>query len=92
MIDQNTDTAFSYKGTVTVTADAYAGESDAAPSSQVSASDTYGALRLSGLLAAMLPDTGIQTLVWVLVLGLAVLALGLWIYMRNREDDDEAEE
>lgn len=92
VIDQNTDTAFSYKGTVTVTADAYAGESDAAPSSQVSASDTYGALRLSGLLAAMLPDTGIQTLVWVLVLGLAVLALGLWIYMRNREDDDEAEE
>ena len=47
---------------------------------------------MSGLLAAMLPDTGMQTLVFVLLLGLAVLALGLWFYMRNREDDDETEE
>ena len=92
VIKQSADTAFSYKGTVAVTADAYAKQSDAAPAAQVAASDTYGALRLSGLLAAMLPDTGMQTLVFVLLLGLAVLALGLWFYMRNREDDDEKEE
>lgn len=86
VIDASTDTTFTYRGTTTVTANASGME--------VSDSDTYGAIRLTGFLAAMLPDTGMQTLVWVLVLGLLILGIGLWRYLRNKDDEEgeEAEE
>ena len=54
-----------------------------------SASDSHGALRPSGLIGGLLPETGMQTLVWVLVLGLILLGFGLWRYLRRPDEDGE---
>lgn len=54
-----------------------------------SASDSQGALRPSGLIGGLLPETGMQTLVWVLVLGLILLGFGLWRYLRRPDEDGE---
>ena len=55
-----------------------------------SGSDTQGALRPSGLIAGLLPETGMQTLVWILILGLALLGFGLWRYLRQSDDEDDS--
>lgn len=57
-----------------------------------SGSDTQGALRPSGLIAGLLPETGMQTLVWILILGLALLGFGLWRYLRQSDDEDDSPE
>lgn len=84
VIDSPRDENYSYPkdpdGTVLVTAKA--------GDSQVSDSDSYGALRLKESVAWLLPETGRQTLVLFLLLGLLILATGLIRYLRNREDDD----
>ncbi|TNL96637.1 DUF5979 domain-containing protein [Corynebacterium tapiri] len=80
-IDVPADQHYSYKGTVGVTA--------VAGTSQLTAEDTYGAIRPTGILGWMLPDTGVQTLVWVILLGLIALGLGLWSYLRGRDEDTD---
>lgn len=57
----------------------------------ITATDSQGALRPSGLLGFLLPDTGMQTLVWLLVLGLILFGLGAWRMLRRNEDDDDPE-
>ncbi|WP_231908550.1 DUF5979 domain-containing protein [Corynebacterium mycetoides] len=56
------------------------------------ATDGYGAFRMSGLIGAMLPDTGVQTLVWLLVLGLLLFGVGAWRYLRRDDAEIEAGE
>lgn len=73
---------FSYRGEVTATA-------TAEDVGTVSASDSYGAIRLSDTFGWMLPDTGMQTLVWILLLGLLALAIGVWRYLSGRKDEEE---
>ena len=82
-ITEPQDQFFSYKGevTVTATADNQAGA--------VTATDTYGAIRLQKAIGWMLPDTGAQTLLYVLLLGLLALAFGLYRYLRRGDDDEE---
>ncbi|WP_426717726.1 DUF5979 domain-containing protein [Corynebacterium auriscanis] len=81
-ITEPTDSFFSYRGEVTVTANA----SDEAGA--VSSTDTYGAIRLQKAIGWMLPDTGAQTLLIVILLGLLALAYGLYRYFRRRDDDE----
>lgn len=82
-ITEPKDKFFSYKGEVTVTAKA---GDDAG---QVSDTDTYGAIRLQKAIGWMLPDTGAQTLLVVLLLGLLALAYGLYRYLRRRDEDED---
>ncbi|QMV84639.1 hypothetical protein HW450_09780 [Corynebacterium hindlerae] len=77
--DQN----FTYKpsdGKVTVTGTASAGV--------ITASDSFGAFRPMDSLAWALPETGVQTLVWVLILGLLILGYGVYRWRRDREEED----
>lgn len=76
---------FSYRGEVTATA-------TAEDVGTISATDSYGAIRLSDTFGWMLPDTGMQTLVWILVLGLLALAIGVWRYLTGRKDEEETTE
>lgn len=55
---------------------------------KASASDSQGALRPSGLIGGLLPETGMQTLIWVLVLGLLLLGFGLWRYLRCSDEEE----
>lgn len=55
---------------------------------KISATDSQGALRPSGLLGFLLPDTGMQTLVWFIILGLILFGLGAWRFLRRNDDDD----
>lgn len=77
---------FSYRGEVTATATAAEGVGT------ISDTDSYGALRLSDTFGWMLPDTGMQTLVWLLLLGLTALAIGVWRYLSGRREEEEADE
>lgn len=81
VINAPTDESYSYRGTAVVTG--------TAAGATFTAEDTYGAFRLSAALGFLLPDTGMQTLVWVLLIALLVLGLGLWSYLRNRNEEDE---
>ncbi|MGV0432706.1 CshA/CshB family fibrillar adhesin-related protein [Corynebacterium sp. 20_84] len=56
---------------------------------KVTATDSQGALRPSGLLGFLLPETGMQTLVWFLILGLILFGIGAWRVLRRDDDDDE---
>lgn len=76
-----TDTTFSYFGEVEVTA--------TSGDQTITATDGYGALRLTGVLGAMLPDTGMQTLLWLLAIGLLLFGFGAWRFLRR--DEREAE-
>lgn len=84
-ITEPQDQFFSYKGEVkvTATADNKAGA--------VSDTDTYGAIRLQKAIGWMLPDTGMQTLLYVILLGLLAVAFGLYRYLRRRDDDEDDE-
>ena len=82
-ITEPTDQFFKYQGEVTVTASA------GAEAGAVSDTDTYGAIRLQKAIGWMLPDTGAQTLLYVLLLGLLALAYGLYRYLRRRDEDEE---
>ena len=77
-----TDRTFSYFGEVEVTA--------TSGDQRITATDGYGALRLTGIIGAMLPDTGMQTLVWLLVIGLLLFGFGAWRYLRRDSDTDTA--
>lgn len=57
---------------------------------QISASDSQGALRPSGVLGWLLPESGQQTMVLILVLGLLLFAAGAWRVTR-RSGADRAE-
>lgn len=46
----------------------------------------YSATRLSALIDQMLPNTGVQTMVWILGLGLLALLYGLWRYLRDDKE------
>lgn len=59
---------------------------------KITATDSHGALRPSGLLGFLLPETGMQTLVWFLIFGLILFGLGAWRMLRRNDDDDEDEE
>ena len=74
---------FSYKGAVTVTATAAQGT--------VSDTDEFGAIRRQQALGWMLPDTGMQTLVLFILLGLLAVAYGVYRYLRTKDEDDEEE-
>ncbi|MGV0397762.1 hypothetical protein ACUY3M_05430 [Corynebacterium suicordis] len=74
---------FSYKGAVTVTATAAQGT--------VSDTDEFGAIRRQQALGWMLPDTGMQTLVLFILLGLLAVAYGVYRYLRTKDEDDEDE-
>ena len=39
----------------------------------------------------MLPDTGMQTLVLFILLGLLAVAYGVYRYLRTKDEDDEEE-
>lgn len=80
-ITESTDDTFYYRGLVKVTA--------LGNNVLVSDYDSYGAMRLKEGLGFLLPDTGRQTLVWALLIGLILLAIGMALYMRNRDEDDE---
>ncbi|WP_144413512.1 DUF5979 domain-containing protein [Corynebacterium epidermidicanis] len=56
----------------------------------INATDKYGAFRPMESLAWVLPETGRQTLVYGLLIGLALLAFGLWRRYRETKDDDES--
>lgn len=79
-ITESTDDTFYYRGTVTVTA--------LGNNVLVSDDDSYGAMRLKEGLGFLLPDTGRQTLVWALLIGLILLAIGMALYLRNRNDEE----
>ncbi|WP_165164992.1 DUF5979 domain-containing protein [Corynebacterium qintianiae] len=83
IIGEPTDETFNYFGEVQVTA--------VSSDQQLTATDGYGALRLTGIIGALLPDTGMQTLVWMLVIGLLLFGFGAWRYLR-REAESEIEE
>lgn len=78
----DTDSGFSYDGeafTVTVTAERQEPKT---------ASASYGATKLSQLIDQMLPNTGVQTMVWILGLGLLALLFGLWRYLREEKEEN----
>ena len=79
-IAESTEDNFYYRGKVTVTA--------LGNNILVSDDDSYGALRLKEGLGFLLPDTGRQTLVWALLIGLILLAIGMALYLRNRNDEE----
>ncbi|MDU0479851.1 DUF5979 domain-containing protein [Staphylococcus chromogenes] len=56
------------------------------------ATSAYDAIRLPASISQMLPQTGMQALVWALLLGLVALAIGLWRYLRTKEEESEDEE
>lgn len=56
----------------------------------ITATDSQGALRPSGLLGWMLPESGQQTLVWILILGLLLFGYGAWRVSRRRDDGTAA--
>lgn len=58
---------------------------------QISSMDKMGAFRPMDSIAWLLPETGMQTLVYVLLLGLLVLGYGVYRWKRER-DREEAEE
>ncbi|SDR68855.1 DUF5979 domain-containing protein [Corynebacterium timonense] len=72
-----TDRTFSYYGEVGVAA--YSN------GQKVVATDGYGALRLTGILGGLLPDTGMQTLAWLLGIGLLLFGYGAWRFLRRDE-------
>ena len=71
------------KAPVTVTA-----TMEGANGQKITASDSQGALRPSGVLGFLLPETGMQTLVWILILGLILFGIGAWRVLRRNDDDD----
>ncbi|WP_312099618.1 DUF5979 domain-containing protein [Corynebacterium dentalis] len=83
-ITEPKDQYFSYKGTVTVSATAEEG--------QVSDSDEFGAVRLQQAAGWMLPDTGMQTLLLFILLGLLAIAYGVYRYLRSKDEDEEWDE
>ncbi|WP_454978526.1 LPXTG cell wall anchor domain-containing protein [Corynebacterium propinquum] len=48
----------------------------------------YSATRMSKLIDQMLPNTGVQTMVWILGLGLLALLFGLWRYLREEKEEN----
>ena len=73
---------YSYDGdafTVTFTADGQEPKTE---------QSSYGATRLSALIDQMLPNTGVQTMVWILGLGLLALLYGLWRYLRDDKEEN----
>lgn len=72
------------KAPVTVTA-----TMEGANGQKITASDSQGALRPSGVLGFLLPETGMQTLVWILILGLILFGIGAWRVLRRNDDDDD---
>ncbi|WP_448879027.1 DUF5979 domain-containing protein [Corynebacterium sp. 11254D000AR] len=88
-VPETTEEFFRYgggdDGTVTVAASVVGQEATGAI---VRDSDSYGAIRLPESIGWMLPDTGRQTLVFILLLGLLILAAGLIRYLRNRDDEE----
>ncbi|WP_158268484.1 DUF5979 domain-containing protein [Corynebacterium liangguodongii] len=79
-----TDKTFSYFGDVTITA--------TSNGQTLTATDGYGALRLTGIIGALLPDTGMQTLAWMLVLGLLLFGFGAWRFLRREDGASTSEE
>lgn len=75
------DQTFNYSGRVTLTG-------VAANFGEVSDVDDFGAIRLSQAAGWMLPDTGMQTLVLVILLGLLAVGYGVWRYLRSRDEDE----
>lgn len=73
---------YTYRGKVTVTA-------DAGLAGNVADSSEYGAVRVSALLDMLLPETGQQTLVLFLLLGLALFGVGAWRVSRRDDDRDD---
>lgn len=71
---------------VTVSAEAAAGGA----SQTLTASDSQGAYKPSSMLSWLLPETGQQTLVWFLLLGLLLFGYGAWRVSRRRDDDATA--
>ncbi|MEJ5998944.1 DUF5979 domain-containing protein [Corynebacterium sp. H130] len=55
----------------------------------VSTSDNYGAFRPMDSVAWLLPETGMQTLVYVLLLGLLILGYGLYRWKRERDEEEQ---
>lgn len=73
---------YSYKGdafTVTATVDGQEPKTE---------QSSYGATKLSQLIDQMLPNTGVQTMVWILGLGLLALLYGLWRYLRDDKEEN----
>ncbi|MDK4244168.1 LPXTG cell wall anchor domain-containing protein [Corynebacterium pseudodiphtheriticum] len=73
---------YSYDGdafTVTATADGQEPKTE---------QSSYGATKLSQLIDQMLPNTGVQTMVWILGLGLLALLFGLWRYLRDDKEEN----
>lgn len=73
---------YSYDGdafTVTATADGQEPKTE---------KSSYGATKLSQLIDQMLPNTGVQTMVWILGLGLLALLFGLWRYLRDDKEEN----
>ena len=83
-ITEPKDQFFSYKGTATVSATADEG--------QVSDTDEFGAIRLQQAAGWMLPDTGMQTLLSFILLGLLAVAYGVYRYLRSKDEDEEWDE
>ena len=79
LITEPTTENFAYPaasdGVLTVTA--------TTPSGTLTESDQYGALRPKESVAWLLPETGVQTLLWVLLIGLIILGIGLWKHLRE---------
>mgnify|MGYP002713743834 FL=1 len=71
---------------VTVTAKAAAG----GVTQTLRARDSQGAYKPSATLSWLLPETGQQTLVWFLILGLLLFGYGAWRVFRRRDDDTAA--
>jgi|GEM_PF-4410172 LPXTG-motif cell wall anchor domain protein len=73
---------YSYDGdafTVTATADGQEPKTE---------QSSYGATKLSQFIDQMLPNTGVQTMVWILGLGLLTLLFGLWRYLREEKEEN----
>ena len=71
---------------VTVTAKAAAG----GVTQTLRARDSQGAYKPSATLSWLLPETGQQTLVWFLILGLLLFGYGAWRVSRRRDDGTTA--
>ncbi|SQG65361.1 surface-anchored fimbrial subunit [Corynebacterium renale] len=79
------DDTFTYEGQASV---------EASTSTNRTVTDTgkdaaFGAFRPSGLLGGLLPETGMQTLVWLLVIGLLIFGGGAWGILRSRKDNEQ---